>query len=106
MVVPTDWMIGLALKAVTPVIVGVLTPYAVDALKRASTWLDGAPAYIKQAVAVIVAAIGTGASTVLEYGVPTDLAQWDETAVKTLIAALLGIAYKQHQQLKKNKKGS
>jgi hypothetical protein len=99
----SDWATALALKAITPVIVGMLTPFVVDWLKKTSDKLSAAPAYVKQSAAVIVAAIGTSASTMLEYGVPTDIGQWDETAVKTMLAALIGIAYKQQKQLKRSK---
>lgn len=91
----TQW----AFKIATPLIVGFITPFVVDAIKRANKWLDAAPAYIKQAAAVAVAAIGSALATIAEVGVPADLAAWDETAVKAIIAALLGIAIKQHKQL-------
>lgn len=91
----TQW----AFKIATPLIVGFITPFVVDAIKRASKWLDAAPAYIKQAAAVAVAGLGSVIATIAEVGVPTDLSLWDETFVKTVIAALLGIAIKQHKQL-------
>lgn len=96
-------VIDLAARAITPVVVGVVTPYVVDSVKKVSTWLDGAPAYVKQGAAVVTASAATMLATVVEVGVPTDLAQWDATAVKTILAALLGIAIKQHKQLKKLK---
>lgn len=95
----TQW----AFKIATPLIVGFITPFVVDWIKKANKWLDAAPAYIKQAAAVAVAAIGSTLATIAEVGVPTDLSLWDETAVKTAIAALLGIAIKQHKQLAKKK---
>lgn len=96
-------MVDLAFKAVLPILVGIITPHVVDALKKASAWLDAAPAYVKQAAAVVVAGIATMLSTVAGVGVPADLEQWDAALVKTVVAALLGIAIKQHKQLRKTK---
>jgi hypothetical protein len=95
-------LVALALKILTPILVGFLTPFAVDALKRANRWLDAAPAYIKQAVAVAVAAVATTLGNLLEVGaLPADLAQWDAQVVETLVAGFLAIAIKQHKQLKR-----
>lgn len=96
-------VIDLAAKAIIPILVGVVTPYIVDALKKLSSKLDNAPAYVKQGAAVLTAAAATMLTTVIDVGVPSDLAQWDTAAVKTVLAALLGIAIKQHKQLKKTK---
>lgn len=94
-----DTMTHWAFKIATPLIVGFITPFVVDWVKKANKWLDQAPAYIKQASAVAVAAIGSAIATIAEVGVPTELGAWDETAVKAVIAGLLGIAIKQHKQL-------
>lgn len=99
-------MLDLAVRMLTPILVGVITPYVVDLLKKVSARLDAAPAYVKQAAAVVVAGLTTMLSTVIEVGVPADLAQWDTTVVKTVVAALLGIAIKQHKQLLKAKQGA
>jgi hypothetical protein len=102
----SEWMAGLALKSITPIIVGMITPFIIDWLKHLSTKLSSAPAYVKQGAAVIVAALGTSATTMLDYGVPTQIDQWDEAAVKTMLAALIAVSYKQHQQLKNRPKQS
>lgn len=98
-------MLALSLKILTPMAVGFLTPFVLDALKRANAALDAAPAYVKQGAAIGIAAIASTLSTVLEVGtLPADLAQWDATVVKTLVAGFLAIAVKQHQQLTRGKK--
>jgi hypothetical protein len=93
-------LLTLALKVLTPVLVGFLTPFVLDAIKRSSAWIDGAPAYVKQGAAIAIAAAATTLGTVLQIGsLPTDLAQWDAQTVQALVAGFLAIAIKQHQQL-------
>lgn len=95
-------LLSLALKIVTPILVGVITPFVVDALKRAVRWLDAAPAYVKQAAAIAIAALATTLGTVLGTGdLPADLAAWDYQTVEALVAGFLAIAVKQHKQLKR-----
>lgn len=95
-------MLTLALKILTPIIVGFLTPFVLDALKRANAWLDTAPAYVKQGAAIAIAALATTLGSWLEVGaLPADLAQWDAQTVQALVAGFLAIAIKQHKQLKK-----
>jgi hypothetical protein len=95
-------VLTLALKMLTPILVGFITPFALDAIKRGNALLDDAPAYVKQGAAVGIAGAATMLSNLLEVGaLPTDLAQWDQTVVKTLVAGFLAIAIKQHKQLKK-----
>lgn len=96
-------MFDLAAKALVPIVVGIVTPYIVDALKRASAWLDAAPVYVKQGVAVAFAGAATMLSTALEMGLPSDPAQWNAAVIKTVVAALLGIAIKQQKQLRSKK---
>ena len=93
----------LALKLGTPLIVGFVTPFIVDWVKKANRWVDNANSTVKQAVAIGVAGVATTLGTMLEMGIPTDLSQWDETAVKTMVAGFLAIAIKQHKQLTKKK---
>jgi hypothetical protein len=93
----TQWSLKLAL----PLIVGFITPFVVDYLKKANAWLDNANAAVKQTAAIVVAGVATTLGTVLEMGLPTDLTLWDETMVKTVVAGLLAIAIKQHKQLTK-----
>lgn len=92
--------LSLALKIASPILIGFVTPFALDAIKRASTGIDGLPAYAKQGLAIGIAALATALSSYLGAGIPTDLALWDGEVVKTLVAGFLAIAIKQHQQLK------
>lgn len=99
----SDALINFAVKLLSPIIIGVITPFAVDFLKRANAWLNAAPAYIKQAVAIAVATIATMLTNVLGTGIPQDLAAWDGEIIKVLVAGFLAIAIKQHKQLTKAK---
>ena len=93
-------MLALALKVLTPVIVGFVTPFVLDALKRASAWLDAAPVFVKQGAAIAIAAAATTIGHAIQVGsLPTDLASWDQQTVEALVAGVLAIAVKQHQQL-------
>lgn len=97
-------MLALALKVLTPVLVGFVTPFVVDALKRASAWLDAAPAFVKQGAAIAIAAAATTIGQAIQVGsLPTDLAAWDQHTVEALVAGVLAIAVKQHQQLTRHR---
>lgn len=101
----SDTLIVLAVKILSPIIVGFVTPFILDALKKAIKALDEAPAYIKQGAAIGIAAAITALSNILGVQLPADIASWDSEAVKALVAGFLAIAIKQHQQLTKAKKG-
>ena len=90
----------LALKIVSPILIGVITPFALDSIKRASTLIDALPAYAKQGLAIAIAALATALGDFLGMGIPTDLALWDGEIIKALVAGFLAIAIKQHKQLK------
>lgn len=95
---------ALALKVLSPILIGVVTPHVLDAIKRVSSTLDAAPAYVKQGAAIAIAAVATALGAVVEMGsLPADLAQWDAKTVEALVAGFLAIAIKQHKQLKKEK---
>jgi hypothetical protein len=92
--------LSLALKIVSPTLIGFVTPFALDAIKRGSTLIDALPAYAKQGLAIAIAALATALTDFLGVGIPTDLALWDGEVIKALVAGFLAIAIKQHQQLK------
>ena len=96
--------LSLAVKVLSPLLIGVITPFALDGLKHLNARLDAAPAYVKQTVAILLASLGTAATHLLGVELPTDLAAWDGDVVKALVAGFLAISIKQHQQLKKAKK--
>lgn len=98
-----DMLLSKALDLVLPLIVGLVVPHIVDLLKRASAWLDTAPAQVKQVMAFVIAGGATALAQALGISVPTELAAWDAAFVQTALAGLLGIAMKQNKQLKKLK---
>jgi hypothetical protein len=95
--------ITLAIKMVSPIVVGFVTPFAVDAVKRSVAFVDKAPSYAKQGLAIAIASLGTVLTTTLGVDVPVDLAAWDGEVVKAMVAGFLAIAIKQHKQLKVKK---
>lgn len=98
-----DAVVILAVKILSPIIVGFVTPFVLDALKKAIKVLDEAPAYVKQGAAIGIAALITALSNMVGVELPGDVASWDGTTVKALVAGFLAIAVKQHQQLKAKK---
>lgn len=92
--------IDLAVKILSPILIGFVVPFAVDALKRTNAFIDRAPAYVKQGLAVAVAAAATALTHAFGVPLPADLAQWDAEVIKVLFAAALGVAVKQARQLK------
>lgn len=97
----SDALIVLAVKILSPIVVGFVTPFVLDALKKAVKVLDAAPAYVKQGAAIGIAALITALSNAVGVSLPGDIASWDAEAVKALVAGFLAIAIKQHQQLKR-----
>lgn len=95
-----DAALTLALKVISPIVIGFLTPFALDGIKRSSALVDSLPAYAKQGMAIFIAALGTALTAVVGTDIPTDLALWDGEVVKALVAGFLAIAIKQHKQLK------
>jgi hypothetical protein len=95
-----DAAINIALKIISPILIGVITPFALDGIKQISASVDGLPAYAKQGLAIGIASLATGLTSVIGTDLPTDLAMWDGEAVKALVAGFLAIAIKQHKQLK------
>ena len=93
--------LSLALKVLTPILVGFATPFAVDAIKHANKFVDASPPYVKQGLAMAVAAAATALTTILGADVPANLAEWDGEVVNVMVSGFLAIAIKQHKQLKK-----
>jgi hypothetical protein len=95
-----DAALTLALKILSPIIVGFITPFALDGIKRMVGFVDTSPTYVKQGLAIAIAALGTTLTAFIGADIPTDLAMWDGEVVKALVAGFLAIAIKQHKQLK------
>ena len=94
-------ILGKAIEWLIPLLIGLVVPHVLDLLKRASAWLDGSPAQVKQVMAFVIAGLATALATALGITVPTDLAAWDGPLVQTILAGLLGIAMKQNKQITK-----
>jgi hypothetical protein len=95
-----DAALTLALKVLSPIVIGFVTPFAVDGIKRTSGLVDSLPAYAKQGLAIFIASLATALTSLVGTDIPTDLALWDGEVVKALVAGFLAIAIKQHKQLK------
>lgn len=98
-----DLVMTKLLDLVLPLVVGLIVPFALDLLKKASAWLDAAPATVKQVMAFVIAGLCTSLAQLLGIAVPTDLAAWDGPFVQTVLAGLLGITLKQQKQVKRLK---
>jgi uncharacterized Tic20 family protein len=99
-------MLSKLMDFVLPLLIGFIVPPALDALKRASSWLDNAAPSVKQTLAFVIAGIATMLAQMFGITVPTDLAAWDAPLMHTIIAGLLGIAIKQQKQVKSLKANS
>ena len=98
-----DAALTLALKVISPILIGFATPFVLDGIKSASKLVDDLPAFAKQGLAIAIASLATALANLLGTDIPTDLALWDGEVVKALVAGFLAIAIKQHKQLKKAK---
>jgi hypothetical protein len=96
--------LSLAMKVLSPIVIGLITPFALDGIKNMVGFVDKSPAYVKQGLAIAIAAVGTALTDFVGADIPTDLALWDGEVIKTLVAGFLAIAIKQHKQLKKAKR--
>lgn len=98
-----DAALTLALKVISPIIIGFATPFVLDGIKKASKLVDDLPVFAKQGLAIAIASLATALANLLGTDIPTDLALWDGEVVKALVAGFLAIAIKQHKQLKAKK---
>lgn len=98
-----DAALTLALKVISPILIGFATPFVLDGIKKVSKLVDDLPAFAKQGLAIAIASLATALANLLGTDIPTDLALWDGEVVKALVAGFLAIAIKQHKQLKAKK---
>jgi hypothetical protein len=96
-------MLTLAVKLLSPILIGLVTPFVLDGIKQTSAVIDGLPAYAKQGLAIAIASLATALANLVGTDIPTELALWDGEVVKALVAGFLAIAIKQHKQLKAKK---
>lgn len=95
-----DFLVDLGIKVITPILIGFATPFVVDAIKRANAFVDRSPAYVKQGLALAVAAGATALTHAFGVPVPADLGAWDSEVVKVFLSAALAVAIKQGRQLR------
>ena len=93
--ITTDLLIRLAL----PIISSYLIVPAMDMLKRASTWLDSQNGAVKNALVFVIAAIANGLAQVVGSGIPTDIHDWNDAVIKTILTWALAAAIKRKQQV-------
>lgn len=100
-----SWATALGAKILIPIIVGIIIVPTMQALKRVWSWLDRASPKVKQATVGFLSIIGVTVAPIITalvgLDVPADITQWDQRIVSALLAALLGIAFKQSKQLVK-----
>ena len=77
-----------------PLVVGVVTLYAMEGLTKASAWIDGLSPHIKRGVVMAIAGAITLAANRLGVSLPTDLALWEPTTIDALVSAVLAMAAK------------
>lgn len=82
------------LTIVGPLIVGVVTLYAMEGLTRASAWIDGLSPHIKRGVVMAIAGLVTLLASRLGVALPTDLALWEPSTVDALVSGVLAMAAK------------
>lgn len=80
---------------ILPLLVSGLAPYAMQLLKKASTWIAGLGAWQMRAVLLAVTIAMTYLGKWLGLPLPTDLGGFTDPVVNGLLTALLGhFAYK------------
>ena len=82
------------LSILSPLIVGVITFYATDALTHAVRWIDALPAHLKRGLAVVIASLLTMGAKWLSIEIPTDLAVWTPDTIDAIVSAGLAMAVK------------
>ncbi len=84
------------LEQLAPVVVGILTTFAVGLLKRANDAVDQLAPLPKQIVALFIAAGLTALGSFLSLpGLPTSLTGLDGAAVSSILSALVAIGIHQ-----------
>lgn len=77
------------LVALLPVLMGVVVTFVMELLKHVGSWLEDAPGYLKQAVALVFAMLVTWATS---HGIPitaTDLGALSSPEVQALLTWLI-----------------
>lgn len=87
-------MLDAILAIVLPLVVGFATVPVMDAVKRASAFVDKQSPAIKQGLVVAIAAALSLLAKLLETALPTDLASWTPDSVSVLISAIFAMIVK------------
>ena len=87
------------LKLALPVLMSFLIVPSMDALKKASKWIDGQKGPIKDGIVFVMAALSTMLATAMGTEIPTDISQWSEALVKSILTFAVAIAMKRKQQI-------
>src|SRR5688500_17454557 len=74
-------------------IAGLLTTFVMAMLKKASTAIDAMPAFTKQIVVVVIAAVMVFVTKFTGIELPGDINSWTPEMVTTLITAAIAMAY-------------
>jgi len=82
------------LTIVGPLLVGVITLVAMDALTRASAWIDRLSPHVKRGVVLAIASAITLLASKLGVVLPTELALWEPSTIDALVSAVLAMAAK------------
>lgn len=90
-----DSIIGTIL----PIIFGVITVPIMNALKKASDWVDARPAWLQQFIVLIIAYILTQIGALAGVKLPTTIGGLDSTAVQTILVWLISQAVHIAQKL-------
>lgn len=77
-----------------PVIAALLTVPILQAIKRAASWVDNAPAALKQVLGVVIAFVLTKLGAAINTTLPTELSLFTGETLEALIAS--GIAFAVH----------
>jgi hypothetical protein len=86
-----------------PLVVGVVTLYAMEGLTKASAWIDGLSPHIKRGVVMAIAGAITLLASRLGLALPTDLALWEPNTIDALVSGVLAMAAKAGDSAKQAK---
>lgn len=86
-------------KLVLPILLSFVVVPILDMLKRLWSWLDKQNGPVKDAFAFLMSGLATVLATAMGQGVPTDLREWNETLVKSILTWAVAVAMKRKTQV-------
>jgi hypothetical protein len=87
-------MLNAILAIIIASVVCIATVPLMDAIKKASAFVDAQSAAIKQGLVVAIAAALSLVAKLLETSLPTDLALWTPDSISVLISAVFAMVVK------------